>query len=69
MKAKVEKVIIGIYDYDSAVLKQADGRHVELVFNKSKNIKTFDGKEVEIIKAGNELEIKEVSSSSSPKKK
>ena len=48
MKVKVEKVFVGIYEYDSIFVK-IGGKDVEIVFKKEDNVSQYDGKEIELI--------------------
>ena len=48
MKVKVEKVIVGIYDYDSIFVK-IDGKLTEIVFRKEVKVSQYEGKEVELV--------------------
>ena len=48
MKVKVEKVVVGIYEYDSISVK-IDGKETEIVFSKKDNFAQYEGKEVELI--------------------
>ena len=59
MKVKVEKVIVGIYDYDSILVK-IDGADVEIVFNKEDKISQYEGKEVELVNNKGVYKIKPV---------
>ena len=47
MKVKVEKVVIGIYEYDSIFVK-IDGKLTEIVFKKEDEISQYEGKEIEL---------------------
>lgn len=66
MKVKVEKVNIGIYDYDSIVVN-INNKKTEIVFNKSDNVSQYDGKEVELVKEKNLYKIKSVITSTTRK--
>lgn len=57
MKVKVEKVIIGIYDYDSIIVK-LDRGVTEIVFPKSDNVKQYENKTVELINTNGNYVIK-----------
>ena len=48
MKVKVEKVNIGLYEYDSIVVK-IDNKKTEIVFKKEDNISQYEGKEIDLI--------------------
>jgi hypothetical protein len=48
MKVKVEKVAIGLYDYDSIFVK-IEGKDTEIVFNKSEKVSQYEGKEIELV--------------------
>ena len=48
MKAKVEKVVVGVYEYDSIFVK-IDGEDKEIVFNKSEKVSQYEGKEIELV--------------------
>ncbi len=48
MKTKIEKVNIGIYDYDS-IVAEIDGKKTEIVFNKKENVAQYEGKEVDLV--------------------
>lgn len=48
MKVKVEKVAIGLYDYDSIFVK-IDGKGTEIVFDKSEKVSQYEGKEIELV--------------------
>ena len=48
MKVKVEKVAIGLYDYDSIFVK-IEGEDTEIVFNKSENVSQYEGNEIELV--------------------
>ena len=48
MKVKVEKVAIGLYDYDSIFVK-IDGKDTEIVFSKSEKVSQYEGKEIELV--------------------
>ena len=61
MKTKIEKVNIGIYEYDSIVVN-IDNKKTEVVFNKTENVSQYEGKEIETwkywenIRTGEKLE-------------
>lgn len=48
MKVKVEKVIAGVYEYDS-IFAKIDGKLTEIVFRKEDKISQYEGKEVELV--------------------
>ena len=48
MKLKIEKVNVGIYEYDSIIVK-IDGKETEIVFKKEDKVSQYEGKEVELI--------------------
>ena len=48
MKVKVEKVVVGVYEYDSIFVK-IDNKLTEIVFRKEDKISQYEGKEVELI--------------------
>lgn len=48
MKVKVEKVAIGLYDYDSIFVK-IEGKDTEVVFGKSEKVSQYEGKEIELV--------------------
>lgn len=62
MKAKVEKVNIGVYDYDSIVIN-IENKKTEIVFSKKDNVSQYEGKEVELVKENNMYSIKSISNS------
>ena len=64
MKAKVEKVNVGTYDYDSIVVN-IENKKTEIVFSKKDNISQYECKEVELVKENNIYSIKSVSNSTS----
>lgn len=47
MKTKIEKVNIGIYEYDSIVANIED-KKTEIVFKKDANLAQYEGKEIEL---------------------
>ena len=59
MKVKVEKVAIGLYDYDSIFVK-IDGKETEIVFNKSEKVSQYEGKEIELVNDKGVYKIKPV---------
>ena len=48
MKVKVEKVVVGIYEYDSIFVK-IDGKEKEIVFKKEDKVSQYEGKEIELV--------------------
>lgn len=48
MRVKVEKITIGVYDYDSIFVK-IDGKNTEIVFRKEDKVSQYEGKEVELV--------------------
>lgn len=65
MRTKVEKVNIGIYEYDSIVVN-IDNEKTEIVFKKGDNVAQYDGKEIELL---NEDGIYKIKAISAPQKK
>ena len=61
MKVKVEKVIVGIYDYDSILVK-IDGKDTEIAFRKEDKISQYEGKEIDLTNDKGIYKIKPVSS-------
>lgn len=59
MKVKVEKVINGIYEYDSIIVK-IDGKETEIVFRKEDKVSQHEGKEVELVNNNGVFKIKSV---------
>ena len=62
MKAKVEKVNVGTYDYDSIVVN-IENKKTEIVFSKKDNVSQYEGKEVELVTENNLYKIKSVTTS------
>lgn len=62
MKVKIEKVNIGLYEYDSIITK-IDNQTTEIVFLKKDNVSQYEGKEVELVKENNMYSIKSISNS------
>lgn len=60
MKVKVEKVNIGMYEYDSVVVNM-DNKKMEIVFKKTDNVVQYDGKEIDIVNENGLYKIKSVS--------
>ena len=48
MKVKVEKVVVGVYDYDS-IFAKIDNKLTEIVFRKEDKVSQYEGKEVELV--------------------
>ena len=48
MKVKVEKVAVGIYEYDSIFVK-IDDENTEIVFRKEDRVSQYEGKEIELL--------------------
>ena len=48
MKVKVEKVAVGVYEYDSIFVK-IDGKLTEIVFRKEDKVSQYEGKEIELV--------------------
>lgn len=48
MKVKVEKVVEGIYEYDSILVK-INGKDTEIVFRKEDDVLQYEGKEIELV--------------------
>ena len=59
MKVKVEKVIVGIYDYDSIFVK-IDNKDVEIVFKKEDKVSQYEGKEVNLVNENGLYKIKSI---------
>ena len=59
MKVKVENVVVGIYDYDSILVK-IDNKDVEVVFRKEDEVSQYEGKEIELVNDGGAYKIKPV---------
>lgn len=66
MKVKVEKVNIGIYDYDSIVVN-IENKKTEIVFSKKDNVSQYEGKEVELVTENNLYKIKSVTTPTTKK--
>ena len=66
MKVKVEKVNIGVYDYDSIVVN-IENKKTEIVFSKKDNVSQYDGKEVELVTENNLYKIKSTTTSATKK--
>lgn len=63
MKVKIEKVNIGLYEYDSIVVK-IDNTRTEIVFRKEDKISQYEGKEVNLVKENDAYKIKPTTSTS-----
>ena len=48
MKVKVEKVVVGVYEYDSIFVK-IDNKFTEIVFKKEDKVSQYEGKEIELV--------------------
>ena len=48
MKLKVEKVVVGVYEYDSIFVK-IDNKLTEFVFKKEDKVSQYEGKEIELV--------------------
>lgn len=48
MKVKIEKVNIGLYEYDSIIAK-IDNKKTEIVFKKEDKVSQYEGEEVELV--------------------
>ena len=48
MRVKVEKAVVGVYDYDSIFVK-IDNKLTEIVFKKEDKISQYEGKEIELV--------------------
>lgn len=59
MKVKVESVNIGVFDYDSIIVK-INNNLTEIIFDKKDEVKKYDGKTVELINTNGIYKIKEV---------
>ena len=59
MKVKVEKVVVGIYEYDSIFVK-IDGKEKEIVFKKEDKVSQYEGKEIELVNDKGVYKIKPV---------
>ena len=60
MKVKVEKVNIGLYDYDSIVVN-IENKKTEIVFSKKDEISQYEGKEIDLISEKGVYKIKPIS--------
>lgn len=61
MKVKVEKVIVGNYEYDS-ILVTLESKKTEIVFKKDANLVQYEGKEIELTNEKGVYQIKPVAS-------
>ena len=66
MKTKIEKVNIGVYDYDSIVVN-IENKKTEIVFSKKDNVSQYEGKEVELVTESNLYKIKSATTSTTKK--
>lgn len=66
MKVKVEKVNVGIYDYDSIVIN-IENKKTEIVFSKKDSVSQYEGKEVELVNEKGVYEIKPITASTKEK--
>lgn len=66
MKVKVEKVNIGIYDYDSIVVN-IENKKTEIVFSKKDSVSQYERKEVELVNEKGVYEIKPITASTKEK--
>ena len=60
MKVKVEKVVVGVYEYDSIFVK-IDNKFTEIVFKKEDKVSQYEGKEIELVNDKGIYKIKPVS--------
>lgn len=61
MKVKVESVNIGLFEYDSIIVKINDNL-TEIVFDKKDNVNRYVGKMIELINSDGTYKIKEADS-------
>lgn len=66
MKTKIEKVNIGIYDYDSIVVN-IENKKTEIVFSKKDNVSQYEGKEIELVTEKGIYKIKPITVSTKEK--
>lgn len=66
MKTKIEKVNIGIYEYDSIVVNIED-KKTEIVFRKEDKVSQYEGKEVELVNEKGVYKIKPITASNKEK--
>ena len=66
MKTKVEKVNIGLYEYDSIIVK-IENKKTEIVFRKEDKVYQYEGKEVELINEKGIYIIKPITTSNTKK--
>lgn len=59
MKVKVENIVVGIYDYDSILVK-IDNKDVEVVFGKETNVSQYEGKEIDLVNDNGVFKIKPI---------
>ena len=66
MKVKIEKVYVGLYDYDSIVV-EIENKKTEIVFRKEDKVSQYDGKEVELVNEKGIYKIKPITTSTKEK--
>ena len=59
MKVKVKKVVVGVYDYDSILVK-IDNKDVEIVFRKEDEVSQYEGKDIELVNDNGVFKIKPI---------
>ena len=59
MKVKIEKVNIGLYEYDSIVVN-IENKKTEIVFKKDDKVFQYEGKEIELVKEKGVYKIKPI---------
>ena len=59
MKVKVEKIVVGVYEYDSIFVK-IDNKETEIVFRKEDKVSQYEGKEIELVNDKGVYKIKPV---------
>lgn len=62
MKVKIEKVNIGLYEYDSVVVK-IENKKTEIAFRKEDKISQYEGKEVDLVNEKGVYKIKPITTS------
>lgn len=67
MKVKIEKVNIGLYEYDSVVVK-IENKRTEIAFRKEDKVSQYEGKEVDLTNEKGVYKIKPITTSSAVKK-
>lgn len=65
MKVKIEKVNVGVGDYDSIVVSE-NGNKKEIIFNKDANVSKYEGKDVDLTFADGRYAIKEFVENKNP---